>query len=290
MFPEWKNFEDHSYPYLTGNGFSVQCQYVWNYDGFKINPNYKFLNWVYVKTDHIHDFFNTVKLKEPFVLLTGNSDLSINESHLKFINDSRVLFWFGQNVEIEHPKVKTIPIGIANYGYPFADINILNKVRSQNNNKTNMFYCNFTVDTNKAEREYCLQQTKIQLVDHKNGGWDGVYGCHGMSTKVANTFEEYLTDISRSYFCISPKGNGSDCHRTWEALYVKTIPIVTKTIIAKQHLDFPILILDDWSDFKNIKFDKKLYDSLWNNFDTDQLTMPKYLKRIITQINENIAH
>ena len=288
MFAEWKTFIDHSYPYLNANSFAVQCEYIWNYDGFKVNPNYKFKNWAYIKTDYIHDFFNNIKIKDPLIILTGNSDIPINNLHLKYINQENIIAWFAQNVEIIHPKLKTIPIGIANAGYPFGDVKILQKIQKENNKKNNLFYCNFTVDTNKKERQYCLEQTNLSIIEHTNGGWDGVYGIHGINKKVPNTFEGYLRDLSKSYFSICPKGNGIDSHRVWESLYVKTIPVVTKTLIAQEHCYIPMIVLDDWSDFKHIKFNEELYTKVWNNFDLDDLNMPNYLQRMYK--NENMSN
>jgi hypothetical protein len=51
-------------------------------------------------------------------------------------------------------------------------------------------------------------------------------------------------------FVICPEGNGIDTHRLWEALYLKTIPIIKKNKISPflQKANLPILILNDWSD------------------------------------------
>lgn len=284
MYWEWKTFIDRGYPYLSANGFAVQCQFIWNYDGFKVNPNYKFENWAYIKTDFIHAFFNNIKINEELVIITGNSDIPIDESYLKYLDKRNVVMWFGQNSNIVHPKLKCLPIGIANAGYPFGNPKILNKIQNQKNKKEKLFYCNFSVNNNKKEREYCLQQTNLPLEEDINGGWNLQYEIDGIDKKSPNTFEGYLTDLSKSYFSISPKGNGLDCHRTWESLYVKTIPVVTKSLVTEHHKDVPMIVLDDWSDFKNIKFDKDLYTKVWNNFDVADLTMPKYLKRMSKHI------
>jgi len=283
MFWQWKTFEDHSFPYLTGNSFAVQCKHIWNYDGYKINPYSKPENWVFVKTDYLANFFSTIRLPNPFVLFTHNSDYPINESHLRYLEDPRVLVWFAQNVAINHPKLKPIPIGIADAGYSHGDISAINRVRSEENIKEVMFYANYSIQNNRAEREYCLQQTGVPLASETNGGWNGFAGGY----KLPNTFEGYLRDISKSYFCISPKGNGIDCHRTWEALYVKSIPIVTRSPVAEAHKDFPIIILDDWSDFKKINFSKELYDKIWNNFNVGEIHMDNYMKRIQNVIKAN---
>jgi len=55
-------------------------------------------------------------------------------------------------------------------------------------------------------------------------------------------------------FVASPPGNGLDCHRTWEALYVKTIPIVLRSVAMEyfaQH-GLPIYIIDNWSDLNTL--------------------------------------
>jgi hypothetical protein len=45
-------------------------------------------------------------------------------------------------------------------------------------------------------------------------------------------------------FCVSPPGNGIDCHRTWEALYLGVIPVVVSS--AGGLLDhLPCIIVDD---------------------------------------------
>jgi hypothetical protein len=42
-------------------------------------------------------------------------------------------------------------------------------------------------------------------------------------------FASYLDDMARCRWVLSPPGNGVDCHRTWEALYLGVTPIVLRT-------------------------------------------------------------
>jgi hypothetical protein len=47
-------------------------------------------------------------------------------------------------------------------------------------------------------------------------------------------------------FCVSPPGNGIDCHRTWEALYLGVIPVVAPSPAGL--LDqLPCIVMDDIS-------------------------------------------
>lgn len=46
-------------------------------------------------------------------------------------------------------------------------------------------------------------------------------------------------------FWISPRGNGIDCHRTWEALYLDVIPIVWNNSLTVLYEDLPMLVIND---------------------------------------------
>lgn len=42
-----------------------------------------------------------------------------------------------------------------------------------------------------------------------------------------------------------------DCHRTWEAIYCKTVPIVFKDSFPKRFADLPVLIIESVEDLTN---------------------------------------
>lgn len=55
-------------------------------------------------------------------------------------------------------------------------------------------------------------------------------------------------EMSDAYFVFSPPGNGPDCHRTWEAIYHGTVPIVLRRAWAFKSLNLPVLVVDDWDE------------------------------------------
>ena len=70
-----------------------------------------------------------------------------------------------------------------------------------------------------------------------------------------------------SYFVISPPGNGPDCHRTWEAIYLGCVPVVLRGSLSEEFTtNLPIFAVEDWSDFFNLSTDQKLaaYEQLRN--------------------------
>jgi hypothetical protein len=62
------------------------------------------------------------------------------------------------------------------------------------------------------------------------------------------TQREYLLDLAASKFVLSPRGNGLDCHRTWEALLMGAIPIVIASSLDEMFEDMPVLVINHWEE------------------------------------------
>jgi hypothetical protein len=60
--------------------------------------------------------------------------------------------------------------------------------------------------------------------------------------------QQYRKLLLNSKFVISPPGNGPDCHRTWEALYLGAVPIVLEKYWPFPNYDLPIISVKDWSE------------------------------------------
>ena len=67
------------------------------------------------------------------------------------------------------------------------------------------------------------------------------------SKTTTNAFWESLRGYA---FVISPWGNGLDCHRTWEALQMRSVPIVRSGHLEQMYLDhnLPVMVVQSWSD------------------------------------------
>jgi len=196
-----------------------------------------------------------------FVLITHNSDLGILDEYSCFVDNKKIIKWFGQNNYIDHPKVVSLPIGIARAKYPHGNVQLLSE-KSKLQEKNYLVYKNFSIETNLFER------TEIDKITRANG--------IGMSPSVPH--ENYLDTVARTVFTISPPGNGVDCHRIWESLYLKTVPVVKRHRVLKQFEDLPILFVDSWNDVtvdflrNNVKYInglstklEKLHFSYWQN-------------------------
>jgi len=194
--------------YIHGDKFVGLCEYKIDTNDFQIDPSKLMKNQlVYVKTDKIQDFFNVVRdLPYKYVIITHNSDHNITEEVYKE-KPVNVLHWFAQNCLVEKSDVTPIPIGMERPGIAGSgDIEVLK--RNQGLSKDILAYCNISVGTNPRERTFEREQPFIV------NDYDRI------------TFESFIQRLSHSYYTISPPGNGHDCHRTWEALYMGSIPIL----------------------------------------------------------------
>nr|ADD96429.1 hypothetical protein ATCV1_Z830R [uncultured organism MedDCM-OCT-S09-C426] len=256
-----------SYKYICGNAFKSLCKYsVGKYTGphqhdFVVNVNSQENNRVFVKTEYLANFFHYFNLDFEFEIITHNSDITIDDKFKKFLDDERVLKWYGQNIEISHPKINSIPIGIANPKWAHGNQEILNKIASEKIEKDNLIYVNFDVNTNYIERSTCLEETGLSL-----------------SEKV--DYESYLREVARSHFILSPNGNGIDCHKHWEAFYLNTVPVVTNSMNIQHHKHLPFLVLKEWKDFKESDVSESKYRSLMKDFNNKNLLFENYSKEL----------
>jgi hypothetical protein len=71
-----------------------------------------------------------------------------------------------------------------------------------------------------------------------------------------------------------------DCHRTWEALILGSIPILKSKEFANMFKDLPVLFVDDWSDINQQLLDDTIEKFKNMTFNYDKLTL-EYWKQIV---------
>lgn len=232
-----------------------------------VKNNYVFCKPEFLETLQVYTGIGVIDLPNSLKLVTHNSDINFNKKEIDYVLNlfPQIDIWYTQNLICEHPKVKPIPIGIANPKWSHGNQDRFLKIIKQKNKKNNLFYANFNVSTNPLERTNCYKQIGID----PNLNYPNAASIEDHNNFVNKTQEEYLNSISRSFFTVSPDGNGKDCHKTWEALYMKSIPIVTRWHGAEKFKDLgiPIIIIDDWSQFKDLNLSSSLYEKIWGDFD-----------------------
>jgi hypothetical protein len=91
----------------------------------------------------------------------------------------------------------------------------------------------------------------------------------------------FMDLMSRHKFVLSPPGNAIDCHRTWEALMVGTIPVVLDTPLAPHAYEgLPVVVVPNWN-LVTEEFLKQKYEELHGlSYQWERLQHPFWRNRI----------
>ena len=93
----------------------------------------------------------------------------------------------------------------------------------------------------------------------------------------------FLYNLSGSKFMICPIGNAIDCHRNWEVLYMRRVPIMTRDpYLQKLFENYPVLFVDKYSDITEelLIANDHLFRKA-QTMDLSGLTLPTFFDRIV---------
>ena len=97
----------------------------------------------------------------------------------------------------------------------------------------------------------------------------------------------YIQSLCVAKFAPSPEGNGIDCHRHWEALYCKSIPIIEDNEkIKSKFKGLPVIYTKDYSDITPDYLNKKYEEILETEYNFSKLFLSGYSKEIQKRIIE----
>lgn len=100
--------------------------------------------------------------------------------------------------------------------------------------KSAQIFSAFKIGTNPRIREPLarkLQQTRFGFSDKRL------------------SIRDFRASVMESRFVLSPPGNGPDCYRTWETIYLGSVPIVLRASLAESlHSYLPIWAIEDWDE------------------------------------------
>ena len=188
------------------------------------------------------------------------------------IKDPRIVHWYAENHDINHPKLSTLPTGFtkASYqaplpsgvSYPDGDkfialdkrpLTVLHadrvrdgrgqwSLRKSVEDMCDLIdWCVQPVENMKkraAEKE--KEETEVGLVEGDNGGEGEV------------THEKFLEYLHNAPFIACVHGGGIDpSPKAFEAMYHGTIPIVRKSVLYDSYSKFPVAWVDSWEELFN---------------------------------------
>ena len=237
-------FRPSSYPFLSGDSLRKIADFIFD-ESTSFNPEKVQKNdIVFLKTDLLEIFFTFYHpyINEKYILITHNSDNSLNEKDLNYF-DNKIIHWFATKLNAKSTDTITaLCYGLENRRYlKNGRIGLFKKIiKNKNIQKQERVLCSFNPSTNPTQREPLLEiaKSKNDFIDIKN----------------FSKSKEYLETLSTYLFNLCPEGNDFESHRIWESLLFNCTPIVEKNNVNDNfyNMGVPLIMLDKWGDLESL--------------------------------------
>jgi hypothetical protein len=203
-----------------------------------------------------------------FIIFTNLEDTPINGDIHDLIPDN-VKAIYGVNAIGFGGKVHPFPYGVQRVIHSSDNrIFILRDAMLEDVIPTKLLYINHSEHTNISERGNIRE--KFEKLNYAT-----------VDSRVS--YEIYCSQIQKHKFMICPQGNGVDCHRNWEVLYLRRVPIMKKIpYLQELYEKYPVLWVDDYSEVNDtlLKNNENLYDQA-RNFDNNMLDLYSVFNRLV---------
>jgi len=211
---------------------------------------------IYVHAPALAHFVRRVlpKIRCRFVLVSGDSVTDVSPAALgdrvveKVLDHPDLVHWYAQNLGFDHPKVSPMPLGMDYHSMalgrrvdwgpsasPKAQEDLLHSIRAAAvplRERRIQGYCNWHFTLANGDRSEVLESLPSA-------------SCYFEPARVARA--ESWRRNTEYLFTISPRGRGMDCHRTWEALSLGSVPLIPDLPINRLFESLPVVVVKDWA-------------------------------------------
>lgn len=208
-----------------------------------------------------------------FVIFTSHEDTPIDE-HIKIPDN--VLGIHAVNAEYFGGKIHPFPYGLQrelenDNRLSIMKENVENYVDTVPNK---LLYINCGIGRNK-DRE--------PLASFETNEWVTTRFDKDSKFFPYDRYQDFLDELKDHKFVVCPPGHGLDCHRNWETLYMRRVPVMRLHPYFHELMKgFPILWVSEWSDIS-----RELLENSLNLFEEakvmnrDELDLTKKFGRIM---------
>ena len=214
-----------------------------------------------------------------FVLVCGDCDEDFPQHCLSssmfeyLLGNQNLIHIFAQNCRITHPQVTRMPIGldyhtIRDVQSPIDQETVLMDIASRASpfkDRKPLIYTTF-----HFQMQYRSRQEAYANLDKSLVYYEPVKVQRGETWRRQ---AEYA-------FVSSPRGNGEDCHRTWEALALGCIPIVKSSPLDPLYDDLPVLIVKRWENVTKEKLEETIQLFSQKEFVLEKLTLKYWTDKV----------
>jgi len=259
-------FPFSSLPYITGDGFRGIANYIINENGINSLFHSNEKNIFFCEVKDLYLIKRYINLINNNILIIHNGDDAPDMNLRKLLNHNLIKL-YSTNIIKVFDNETCIPIGLENAKLKKSgSFNYYFNLNNNNIKKSELVFASFNVGTNTSERLPLLNLCKYYDIENE----------YGLSLL------NYRKRLLNAKFILSPPGNGIDCHRTWEAIYHKSVPVILRKYCLFNEHSLPILVVKKYEDFLNLNDDdkQKIYDDKMS-YVTDLAFMPYWYKQIL---------
>lgn len=242
---------------------------------------------LYMCTDSVPLFLNEVlgKIRRPFVLVTGDSDLAVNGSTIQnietLLSNPYLKTWFAQNLDYMHSKIKPMGIGLDFHSawqnprhysgrqilpaHQEGELRSICRAAKKFSEREPLVVCDWIGHSTYGDRE-----------EARRGIPENARFVPTRRLPRHELWQEY----AKHAFVASPFGVGLDCHRTWEALALGCVPIIKKSALTPLFDGMPVLVIERWDLLTTEYLQQQHQKLVAQNFDYSKIFLTYWRGRI----------
>ena len=239
----WLSRRPSSNPFVSGDTFRRISDHIWEVGNRELTQKeLKPGEIIFCESEMIVDLCERVlnHSSTPVTILLGNSDINHTQVLSHTLENSCVVSVFAQNLVEAVPGVQLLPIGLENAWHSKnGRVKDFRAIIRKSNVRIFRIMWAFNLETNKPERSTAAKE----LVNNP-----------AADRLDPLTPRQHRSALYRYSFVASPPGNGLDCHRTWEAMYLGCVPIVLRshTTEVYENIGLPIWVIDSYEELRSM--------------------------------------
>ena len=98
-------------------------------------------------------------------------------------------------------------------------------------------------------------------------------------------YYNFLLNLAKHKFIVCPRGNAIDCHRNWEVIYMRRVPVMKRdSYLEELYKDYPVLFVDKYSDItKDLLLENEHLVQQAKEMDLKRLTLRGFFDNIVNE-------
>ena len=201
-----------------------------------LNTHQKEYATIFIGNSRVNQLLPYLKqFDKKFIIFCNLEDTPILQDTHELIPEN-VLSINSSNAIAFGGKVFSLPYGLQRkFNLQDNRIDVIKNFYTSKIDSTNLLYVNHSIETNSCARsgineifeKYYWSSVRFDRIDYVS----------------------YLEDIKSHKFMICPIGHAMDCHRNWEVLYMRRVPVMIRNdYLIHLFKDYPILFVDSWEE------------------------------------------